>query len=168
MKRWTILLSGIIVLSFSLSGCAASYEGTGSKDAASAEQLALRTDDPWAAEVDGTTPAQAPTNLTDGVYVGTGKGMDGLITVTLSIDKGKISCLEVTQEGESQSRGGFEAIRDGKIAAMIDAAQGEEIDTISGATITVLGVREAVGDALAQAETGQQSAAAEERDSDEK
>lgn len=33
------------------------------------------------------------------------------------------SCLETAQEGESQSRGGYEAIRDGKFAAMIEAAQ---------------------------------------------
>ena len=80
--------------------------------------------------------------------------MEGLITVSLLVDDGRIACLEITQEGESQSRGGFEAIRDGRFAAMIDAAQGSDIDAISGATITTAGVRQAIDDALAQAETG--------------
>lgn len=39
--------------------------------------------------------------------------MEGAITVTLLLDDGRITCLETTQEGESQSRGGYEAIRDG-------------------------------------------------------
>ena len=57
----------------------------------------------------------------------------------------------MTQEGETQSVGGFEAIRDGKYAAMIDAEQGPDIDCISGATITTAGVRQATTDALIQA-----------------
>ncbi|MFR3272989.1 MAG: FMN-binding protein [Slackia sp.] len=73
--------------------------------------------------------------------------MEGLVTVTLLLDDNRVTCLEVTQEGESQSRGGYEAIRDGKFAAMIDAAQGSDIDAISGATITA-GVKMAVDDAF--------------------
>ena len=80
--------------------------------------------------------------------------MEGPITVTLLVDDNHISCLEMTQEGESQSRGGYEAIRDGKYAQMIEAAQGADIDTISGATITTAGVKQAVEDALAKAEQG--------------
>ena len=78
--------------------------------------------------------------------------MEGLVTVTLLVDDNHISCLEVTQEGESQSRGGYEAVRDGTFAAMIETAQGSDIDAISGATITTAGVKMAVDDALAQAE----------------
>ncbi|WP_303203739.1 FMN-binding protein [Raoultibacter timonensis] len=153
MKRTTILACGA-VLTLGLSGCGATFEGSGSKDAASAEQLAMRADDPWAREAAANPSAKAAGNLHDGVYVGTGKGMEGLITVSLLVDDGRIACLEITQEGESQSRGGFEAIRDGRFAAMIDAAQGSDIDAISGATITTAGVRQAIDDALAQAETG--------------
>ena len=141
-------------LTLGLSGCGASFEGSGSKDAASAEQLALRTDDPWAMEVTADAAARAEGDLHDGVYTGTGRGMEGPITVTLLVDDNRISCLEMTQEGESQSRGGYEAIRDGKYAVMIEAAQGADIDTIAGATITTAGVKQAVEDALAQAEAG--------------
>ena len=44
---------------------------------------------------------------------------------------------------------------------MIDAAQGSDIDAISGATITTAGVKMAVDDALAQAEMKNDDAAAE-------
>ncbi|MDO4442892.1 MAG: FMN-binding protein [Slackia sp.] len=140
------------VLMAGLTGCGASFEGSGSKDAASAEQLAMRTDDPWAAEQVAEGRPLAEGTYADGVYAGTGTGMEGLITVTLLVDDGRISCLEVTQEGESQSRGGYEAVRDGTFAAMIEAAQGSDIDAISGATITTAGVKMAVDDALVQAE----------------
>ena len=114
MKRTTTAIAcSAAALALGLSGCGASFEGSGSKDAASAEQLALRTDDPWAAEVAADAGARAQGDYADGVYVGHGRGMEGAITVTLLLDDGRITCLETTQEGESQSRGGYEAIRDG-------------------------------------------------------
>lgn len=140
------------VLMLGLTGCGASFEGSGSKDAASAEQLAMRTDDPWAAVQQSEARPHAAGTYADGVYAGTGTAMEGLVTVTLLVDDNHISCLEVTQEGESQSRGGYEAVRDGTFAAMIETAQGSDIDAISGATITTAGVKMAVDDALAQAE----------------
>ena len=154
MRRKSVPLAAgaAAVLALGMAGCGASFEGSGSKDAASAEQLALRTDDPWAVEVAADPTAKAEGNLRDGVYTGVGAGMEGPITVTLLVDDGRISCLEMTQEGESQSRGGYEAIRDGKFAQMIEAAQGSGLDAVSGATITSAGVRQAVEDALAQAE----------------
>ena len=153
MKRTTTAIAcSAAALALGLSGCGASFEGSGSKDAASAEQLALRTDDPWAAEVAVDEAARAEGAYADGVYVGRGRGMEGAITVTLLLDDGRITCLETTQEGESQSRGGYEAIRDGLYAEMIEAAQGADIDAVAGATITTAGVKQAVADALAQAE----------------
>ena len=149
MKRTTTAIAcSAAALALGLSGCGASFEGSGSKDAASAEQLALRTDDPWAAEVAVDGAARAEGAYADGVYVGRGRGMEGAITVTLLLDDGRITCLETTQEGESQSRGGYEAIRDGLYAEMIEAAQGADIDAVAGATITTAGVKQAVADAL--------------------
>lgn len=152
MRKTAMVACGATVLTLGLSGCGASFEGSGSKDAASAEQLSLRLDDPWDQEIVADSGAKAEGNLRDGIYTGTGKGMDGLITVTLLVADNRISCIEMTQEGESQSVGGYEGVRDGTYAAMIDAAQGPDIDTISGATITTIGVRAAVEDALLQAE----------------
>ena len=111
----------------------------------------MNSDDPWAVEVTADPAAKAAEPLRDGVYTGTGKGMDGLITVTLLIEDNHITCIETAQEGESQSVGGYEAVRDGVYADMIDAAQGSDIDAVSGATITTAGIRQAVEAALEQA-----------------
>lgn len=164
MKRTAAAVCGAAVLAAGMTGCGAGFEGSGSKDAASAEQLAMRLDDPWAQEVQADQGAKAEGELADGVYTGTGKGMEGLVTVKLLVQDNRISCLETAQEGESQSRGGYEAIRDGRFAAMIEAAQGAGIDAISGATITTAGVRQAVEDALSQAEAA--AAKQEQGDSD--
>ncbi len=152
MKKTAMVACGAAALALGLSGCA-NYEGTGSKDAASAEQLAMRLDDPWAeyARLQTDPAAKAEGSYADGVYTGKGKGMDGLITTTLLIEGNHITCIATTQEGESQSVGGYEAIRDGVYASLIDAAQGSDIDTVTGATITTAGVRQAVDNALEQA-----------------
>ena len=152
IRKTATAVCGAAVLAVGMTGCASTFEGSGSKDAASAEQLALRLDDPRAQEAPADAQAKAAGTLADGVYTGEGKGMEGPITVTLLVQDNRISCLETTQEGESQSRGGYEAIRDGKFAAMIEAAQGSDIDAVSGATITTAGVKQAVEDALSQAE----------------
>ena len=51
MKRTAAAVCGAAVLAAGMTGCGAGFEGSGSKDAASAEQLAMRLDDPWAQEV---------------------------------------------------------------------------------------------------------------------
>lgn len=137
-----------------LAGCGSSFEGSGSKDAASAEQLAQRTDDPWKSEiyVDPNLTYQGSGGpLNNGTYTGTGKGMEGLVTVTINVKDNRIECTKVTQEGESQSVGGYEAIRDGRYAKLINAAQSYDFGSVSGAAITTSGIRAALVDALIQA-----------------
>ncbi|WP_294360133.1 FMN-binding protein [uncultured Senegalimassilia sp.] len=151
MRKTTAAACGATALVLGLSGCGASFEGSGSKDAASAEQLAMHADDPWDAVVQIDPVKKCDTPLRDGVYTGTGKAMAGNVTVTLLVDDNRITCLETAQDGETQSVGGFEAVRDGTFAKMIEASQGSDIDTVSGATITTAGVKQAVDDALAQA-----------------
>ncbi len=150
--RFRVLASVILLLlgMFSLSACN-SYEGSGSKDAASAEQLALTTEDPWDKEITQSAQSSSLT-LKDGSYTGTAAGVDGLVSVTLEIKDSIITCTQITQDGEAQSVGGFEAIRDGKYAKMIDAAQGSDIDSIAGATLTTAAIKGAVDDALEQAQ----------------
>lgn len=143
---------GAAVAMGTLAGCGASYEGTGSKDAASAEQLAQHADDPWRAPIVVDSSKVSAVPLADGVYEGEGLGMAGVIGVKLEVKDNRITCLEVTQDGESQSVGGYEAVRNGTYAKLIEAAQGADIDTVSGATITTAGVKAAVADALSKAQ----------------
>jgi uncharacterized protein with FMN-binding domain len=78
--------------------------------------------------------------------------MSSIIRVTLSISGGIITTEEIWQDCETQSVGGYEAIKDGVYARMIDAAQGPGIDAISGATVTTAAVKKAVEQALAEAQ----------------
>lgn len=150
MNKTAVAVCSAAALALCLTGCGATYEGSGTKDAASAEQLAQKTPDSWAA-APSTTNASASGSYKDGTYTGKGYGMDGEITVTVSISSNKIAVVSMTQDGETQSVGGYEAIRDGKYAEQINAAQGTDIDGIAGATITTAGVKDALNDALAQA-----------------
>lgn len=136
-------------------GCGASFEGSGSKDAASAEQLAQKTEDPWKSEIkQDPSKTFQDGKINDGTYTGKGKGMEGAITVTISVSNNRIKCEQITQEGESQSVGGYEAIRDGRYAQLIDAAQSYDFGSVSGAALTSCGVRAALVDALNQAGAG--------------
>lgn len=149
------LCSCLMFTLFVLSGCGASFEGSGSKDAASAEQLAQKTDDPWKSEITvDPTKTFTDSKINDGTYTGKGRGMEGAITVTISVSNNRITCKEITQEGESQSVGGYEAIRDGRYAKLIDAAQSYDFGSVSGAALTSCGVRAALVDALNQAGAG--------------
>lgn len=150
-RTLSILLGAMLVMSFAcLVACGNSFEGSGSKTAASAEQLAQVTDDPWGS-AQGVTNEQLQGNYRDGTYTGEGIGMDGWIDVTITISDNRLTVDSITQEGETQSVGGYEGIRDGTYAEQIDAAQGTEIDGVSGATITTLGVKDALQNALDQA-----------------
>ena len=86
--------------------------------------------------------------MTDGVYVGQGKGFGGNIEVTVTIEGGKITAVEpgAHQETAGISDGAFEQLPQ----AIIDA-QSAEVDSVSGCTFSSDGIKTAVQDALNQA-----------------
>lgn len=86
-----------------------------------------------------------------GTYTAESRGM-GPITVTVTVDDNDITDVAIEGTGETAGRGGKEAIEDGTFAAQIIEAQSDEIDGITGATLTTNGVKAALADALAQAE----------------
>ena len=102
MKRTAAAVCGAAVLAAGMTGCGAGFEGSGSKDAASAEQLAMRLDDPWAQEVQADQGAKAEGELADGVYTGTGKGME-----YKAWDKLK-ACELLLRLAERENQGGSE------------------------------------------------------------
>ncbi len=78
MKRTAAAVCGAAVLAAGMTGCGAGFEGSGSKDAASAEQLAMRLDDPWAQEVQADQGAKAEGDTTAGVrQAGGGRSLAG-------------------------------------------------------------------------------------------
>ena len=92
-----------------------------------------------------------------GTYTGHGYGVTfteekgGDIFVTITVDETSIvSVDEIKGDNETPAIGGA-PIEDGTFASQIMAAQGAQIEGVSGATMTSNGIREAVADALNQA-----------------
>lgn len=83
----------------------------------------------------------------DGTYYGTGTGFSGALTVEVVISGGKISSIQIidTSDGDSyiQSASG--------LISNIIASQSTNVDTVSGATYSSVGIIEAVRNALSQA-----------------
>ena len=83
-------------------------------------------------------------------YTGTAQGI-GEVSVTLTVEDGKITAAEVA--GESETKGiGYEPCADGTFADAIVAAQGVDFDSISGATVTSNAVKDAAKKAMAAAD----------------
>lgn len=94
-----------------------------------------------------TEVAVSEVAYTDGTYEGVGTGRNGDITVQVTITDGRISDIQC-ENIESADIGG-PAIE--KLIPMMIAANGGEVDAVSGATMSSTGFREAIDNALAQA-----------------
>lgn len=86
--------------------------------------------------------------MTDGTYTAAAMGMDGDVTVELTVEGDAITDVKVDVSGETPGIGA--EIGDTVIQQILDA-QSAEIDGVAGATVSSDAVRAAVADALAQA-----------------
>ncbi|HHV56586.1 MAG TPA: FMN-binding protein [Firmicutes bacterium] len=84
----------------------------------------------------------------DGTYSGSGKGMGGPIAVTVKVEKGRITAVDVTQHQETP---GISDSAIAKIPQLIVEKQSTDVEAVSGATYTSNGIKEAVQNALSQA-----------------
>lgn len=101
-----------------------------------------------ASEVNDSSQSSAGT-WKDGTYSGSGQGFGGEIDVDVTIDGGKIT--DVTVISHSGEDGTYFATAEA-ITDDIVEAQSADVDTISGATFSSTGIRDAVKDALGKAE----------------
>lgn len=84
----------------------------------------------------------------DGEYEGSAQGFGGIITVKLTIEKGLISNVAIVS-ADKEDRAYLEAAS--VIVNEILDKQSDQVDTISGATFSSAGIRNAVTDALERA-----------------
>ena len=114
----------------------------------------------WVGErhVAGTTrPASAiqgaSENVTgtfkDGVYEGVGTGIGGKIVVSVTIADGKIANVDIVSQNETEGLGGVALPQ--YAAQTVEKQNLDEIDLISGVTVTLDAYKEAVNDALSKA-----------------
>ena len=87
--------------------------------------------------------------LTDGTYTASGKGFDGEVPVTVTIEGGKIASVTV---GYNYATSGISLMAISQLPAKIVEANGTEgIDAVSGATVTSKAIFTAVNSCLKQA-----------------
>ena len=87
--------------------------------------------------------------LTDGTYTASGKGFDGEVPVTVTIEGGKIASVTV---GYNYATSGISLMAINQLPAKIVAANGTEgVDAVSGATVTSKAIFTAVNSCLKQA-----------------
>ena len=87
--------------------------------------------------------------LTDGTYTASGKGYDGEVPVTVTIEGGKIASVTV---GYNYATSGISLMAINQLPAKIVAANGTEgVDAVAGATVTSKAIFSAVDEALEQA-----------------
>ena len=85
----------------------------------------------------------------DGTYEGEGQGFGGPVVVEVTVKEGKITDISV-KEAEKEDSAYLGMAKD--IIDDIVKAQSTDVDTISGATFSSTGIREAVAQALKKAE----------------
>ena len=84
----------------------------------------------------------------DGRWEGGAKGFGGMITVLVTVENGTISEIEITSaDGEDKA---YLSMAEDIIPTIIEA-QSADVDTISGATFSSTGIKEAVTQALEEA-----------------
>lgn len=97
----------------------------------------------------------------DGTYYGSGTGFGGPLKVMVEISGGKIASIQIVENSD-----GSDYIS--KAASLIDsiiATQSTNVDTVSGATYSSVGIIQAVRDALSQAAVNGTSDGTQDNDS---
>ena len=101
-----------------------------------------------ASEVEGAAENVAGT-FKDGEYEGSGNGVGGKIDVKVTIKDGKIANVEIINQNETETLGAKELPN--YVQQTLDKQNLDDIDVVSGVTVTLDGYKEAVNDALAKA-----------------
>ena len=101
------------------------------------------------AAIEAPAPAAESGTLTDGTYTASGKGYDGEVPVTVTIEGGKIASVTV---GYNYATSGIGLMAINQLPAKIVAANGTEgVDAVSGATVTSKAIFTAVNSCPKQA-----------------
>ena len=85
----------------------------------------------------------------DGVYAGEAEGFGGPISLEVTVEEGKITAIEILSAEKED--GAYFAMAQDVIPDIIEK-QSADVDTISGATFSSTGIRDAARQALEKAE----------------
>jgi len=136
MKKLLAALLALMMV-FSLAACAT---------AGNEADVPEKTDDqPTQTPVQTPAPAAEPIN---GVFEGTGYGMQGKIVVSLTVENGKMTKIEFVENNETPN---VAKVANERIPAQIIEHQTLVVDTVTGATLASYGIMNAVKDAAKNA-----------------
>ena len=133
---------------------AVEIDRTAVENAVVAAEFSVDTAIEAASAAETAAPAAEPGTLTscvlaDGTYTASGKGFDGEVPVTVTIEGGKIASVTV---GYNYATSGIGLMAINQLPAKIVAANGTEgVDAVSGATVTSKAIFTAVNSCLKQA-----------------
>lgn len=101
------------------------------------------------AQVTETQSAESDdSNYKDGTYQGEAEGFGGMVAVEVTVEKGKITAVEIVS---AQKEDGAYLSMAKDIIPKIIEAQSADVDTISGATFSSTGIKNASQEALEKA-----------------
>lgn len=101
------------------------------------------------AQVTETQSAESnDSNYKDGTYQGEAEGFGGTVAVEVKVEKGKITAIEIVSAQKED--GAYLSMAEDIIPKIIEA-QSAEVDTISGATFSSTGIKNASQEALEKA-----------------
>ena len=109
------------------------------------QQAELEQEQSVDAAKEGTTTDGA---YTDGTYTGEAQGFGGPVDVEVIVEKGMISEINITSAEKED--GAYLSMAEDIIPSILEA-QSADVDTISGATFSSTGIKEAVAQALEEA-----------------
>ena len=133
---------------------AVEIDRTAVENAVVAAEFSVDTAIEAASAAETAAPAAEPGTLTscvlaDGTYTASGKGFDGEVPVTVTIEGGKIASVTV---GYNYATSGIGLMAINQLPSKIVAANGTEgVDAVSGATVTSKAIFTAVNSCLKQA-----------------
>ncbi len=116
-------------------------------DAATDSETAVSEDSETTTEVIEGTEASSygdAAGIADGTYEGTGTGFRGEMTVAVTVEGETITAIEVTQTTDDAKW----LNRALNVVDEIISTQTTDVDSVSGATYSSMGIKEAVADAL--------------------
>lgn len=100
------------------------------------------------------TDIQAPTGtMKDGIYTGSGMGFNDYITVSITVQGGKIASISIMDQGDDEPY--FTNAKNGVLTRIL-TSQNSKVDAVSGATYSSKGIMAAVADAMKKAVAAEQ------------
>ncbi len=149
MKKFLIRSCNVIVIVAALLGynhVAKAHEAQDAEAKAEADAVNAEAEAALSASAED---AAADDGYTDGVYQGTAAGFGGDITVEVTVEDGRITDLTIVSAEKEDSA--YLTMAEDIIDSILEA-QSADVDTISGATFSSTGIKNAAAGALEQAQ----------------